>query len=298
MNCEEVVALAPELALEVADGVERDASLRHLASCASCRHLVWSSRRWPTISCCSRPSTSRPRGSIPACSTRWTWPRDQRRRPSRSRAARAAPASRRVWTKPLAVAASFVLAIAVGAGAMFAVTAGDRRVAGDYQALLGVGHGSFFAAAPLLAGARGGRHRVGLRRRPVVGVRLNALPDRRDQIVPGMAPHVRRPARLARARRARPRLVVVGDRNLPVDLATVRELWFEPVDSGPGLVAMFHPDDPWSRLIRPGDASSSSARRTWFSGRCSGGRCARSRARRTTCSACTGRSPCHADRRA
>jgi hypothetical protein len=40
---------------------------------------------------------------------------------------------------------------------MFLATAGDRRLAASYQAVLSQGQGSFFAAAPL----KGARGRVG-----------------------------------------------------------------------------------------------------------------------------------------
>jgi hypothetical protein len=47
------------------------------------------------------------------------------------------------------VAASVVAALAVGAGAVYQGTSGDRQLAGSYRAVLAQGHGSFFAAAPL-----------------------------------------------------------------------------------------------------------------------------------------------------
>ncbi|MFL6296586.1 MAG: hypothetical protein ACJ75M_12375 [Actinomycetes bacterium] len=50
-----------------------------------------------------------------------------------------------------------VLAAALGAGSVFLATAGDRRLAASYQAVLSQGQGSFFAAAPL----QGARGRVG-----------------------------------------------------------------------------------------------------------------------------------------
>jgi hypothetical protein len=63
-------------------------------------------------------------------------------------AARHIPAGRR-WLPRLAVAASIIAALAVGAGAVYQGTATDRRLAGSYRAVLAQGHGSFFTAAPL-----------------------------------------------------------------------------------------------------------------------------------------------------
>src|SRR5215467_13218940 len=40
VSCEQVRALAADLAIGIADGQERDAALRHAATCAECRLLV------------------------------------------------------------------------------------------------------------------------------------------------------------------------------------------------------------------------------------------------------------------
>src|SRR5262249_60611983 len=40
VSCEQVRALAGDLAIGIADGQERDAALRHAATCAECRLLV------------------------------------------------------------------------------------------------------------------------------------------------------------------------------------------------------------------------------------------------------------------
>src|SRR5215467_16202144 len=40
VSCEQVRAVAPDLAIGIADGQERDAALRHAATCAECRLLV------------------------------------------------------------------------------------------------------------------------------------------------------------------------------------------------------------------------------------------------------------------
>lgn len=53
------------------------------------------------------------------------------------------------WRWVATAAAAVVLAAALGAGSVFLATAGDRRLAASYQAVLSQGQGSFFAAAPL-----------------------------------------------------------------------------------------------------------------------------------------------------
>ncbi len=246
LSCEEVVALAPELALDVADGLERDASLRHLGSCASCRRLVSELSSTADDLLLLAPEHGPPAG----LASRVLGAIDLAAGPgpaelvSLEDARRACP-PRRSWARPLAVAAGFVLAIAVGAGAMFGATAGDRRVAGDYRALLGVGHGSSFAAAPLLDG--GGE----------VGTAWGYAGDPSWMFVSMRAPIGDSRSFRAWLLTSDGRRVPFGHaqlgggrsswgRNLPVDLAVVRELWLEPVDGGPGLVAVFHPDDPWS----------------------------------------------------
>src|SRR5215469_2052425 len=40
MGCEQVRELAPELAIGIADGQQRDAALRHAATCPGCRRLI------------------------------------------------------------------------------------------------------------------------------------------------------------------------------------------------------------------------------------------------------------------
>jgi hypothetical protein len=246
MDCEEVVALAPELALDVADGLERDASLRHLGGCASCRHLVSELSSMADDLLLLAPEHEPPaglesrvldaielaEGPAPA-------------QPASLAAARRSRANPRSWARPLAVAASFVLAIAVGAGAMFAATAGDRRVAGDYRALLGVGHGSFFAAASLRDGTREVGTAWGYAGDPSwVFVSMRSSIGEPRSFRAWLLTSGGRRVSLGRAELGRG--WSSWGRNLPVDLSTVRELWLEPVDGGPGLVATFHPDDPWS----------------------------------------------------
>ncbi len=153
LRCEQARELAPELALGVATGEERDAVLRHLAACARCQQLVselssvadklllWAPEREPPPGFESRVLAELDES-----------PRRRRLQP------------RRRWLQPLprrtrwlAAAAAVVLAAALAGGSVLLATAGDRRLAQSYRAVLGQGQGSFFAAAPL----RGSQGRVG-----------------------------------------------------------------------------------------------------------------------------------------
>ena len=245
MSCEEVVALAPELALDVADGLERDASLRHLGDCASCRRFVTELSALGDDVLLLAPEHEPPPGlaarvldAIDVAEAQAPAP------PASLAAARRERARRRRSWNPWAVAAGFVLAVAIGAGAMFGATAGDRRVAGDYRALLGVGHGSFFAAAPVLDGSREIGTAWGYAGDPswVYLTLRSPIGDARTFRV-SLVTSDGTPVSLGRAELGRG--WTSWGHNLPVDLATVRELRLDPVDGGPGLTAAFDPTDPW-----------------------------------------------------
>jgi hypothetical protein len=244
MSCEQVVALAPELALDVSDGHERDATLQHLGRCPACRRVVSELSEIADGILLLAPEDDPP----PGLESRLLAAMERADAPVLRSVSRQVPpreASRRPrWMAPLSVAAGFVLSVAIGAGAMFAATAGDRRVASDYRALLGVGHGSFFTAAPLVAGTQ------------EVGTAWGYAGDPswvffslRTPI--GEAQSFRASVVTADGARVPLGLVELGGdwpswgQNVPVDLATVRELRLEPVDGGAGLVATFHPRDPW-----------------------------------------------------
>jgi hypothetical protein len=137
MGCEQVRELAPELAIGTADGQQRDAALRHAATCADCRQLVAELSTVVDDLLLLAPSHEPPPGSAARTLARISPP-----------AARHDPARRR-WLPRLAVGAAIVAALAVGAGAVYQGTSADRQLAGSYRAVLAQGHGSFFAAAPL-----------------------------------------------------------------------------------------------------------------------------------------------------
>jgi hypothetical protein len=148
VGCAQVRALAAELAIGIADGQERDAALRHAATCAECRLLVSELSSVADDLLLLAPSHKPPPGFASRALTRMTPSSLQpRRRPTR-RALRPT-AGGRPWVARLAVAASVAAALALGAGAVYQGTSGDRRLADSYRSVLAQGHGSFFAAAPL-----------------------------------------------------------------------------------------------------------------------------------------------------
>jgi hypothetical protein len=254
LSCEQVVALAPELALGVADGHERDAGLRHLGSCASCRHVVSELSATADDLLLLAPEheapsslESRVLGAIGGSEGRAA-SLSEAREPSPLVSlvgARRERAGRRSWRKPLSVAAGFVLAVSVGASAMFAATADDRRIASGYRALLGVGHGSYFAAAPLREGAVEVGTVWGYAGDPswvFVSMRGSLDEARWYRVWVVTADGTRVP--LGRAELGRG--WSSWGRDLPVDLASVREMRLDPEDGGSGLIARFDPRDPWS----------------------------------------------------
>jgi hypothetical protein len=137
MGCEQVRELAPELAIGIADGQQRDAALRHAATCPGCRRLIAELSTVVDDILLLAPSHEPPPGFAARTAARIFPP-----------AARHVPARHR-WLPRLAVAASIIAALAVGAGAVYQGTASDRRLADSYRAVLAQGHGSFFTAAPL-----------------------------------------------------------------------------------------------------------------------------------------------------
>src|SRR5215472_5098879 len=147
LGCEQVRELAPELAIGIADGQQRDAALRHAATCPGCRRLIAELSTVVDDVLLLAPSHEPPPGFASRTVARISPPAARRRRATRS-ASQHVPAGRR-WLPRLAVAASIIAALAVGAGAVYQGTAADRRLADSYRAVLAQGHGSFFTAAAL-----------------------------------------------------------------------------------------------------------------------------------------------------
>jgi Putative zinc-finger len=234
MGCEQVRELAPEFALGIAEGEERDAVLRHLSGCAGCRQLVSELSSVGDELLLLAPAREPPPGFESRVLGRLAEPR-------RHRIRTLPPLARRRW---VAVAAAVVLAAVVGAGSVFVATAGDRRLADGYQAVLRQGQGSFFAAAPLA----GGQGRVGTvfgyQGRPSwVTVTLRPSPpvERRFRVQV-----LTRDGRYLAAGDA-----VLGGASgvwggqLPVDLSAVHEVRFLGSDGRTAFAATFDEAGPW-----------------------------------------------------
>ncbi len=136
MGCKQVEELAPELALDVVGGQERDAALRHVAGCASCRRLVSDLTSVGEDLLLLAPPRDPPAGFEERVLARVVAPPARERTPRR-------------WLRAAAAMAAVFLAAAIAAGSMYVATADDRRLAGTYRGLLGEAGGSYFAVATL-----------------------------------------------------------------------------------------------------------------------------------------------------
>ena len=147
LGCEQVRDLAPELALGIAEGEDRDAALGHLSGCGGCRRLVWELSVVGDELLELAPAKAPPAGFESAVLARLTEPPRRRR---------LQPLARR-WPPVATAAAAVVLAALLGAGSVVLATARDRRLADGYQAVLRQGQGAYFLAA----GLQGAQGRVG-----------------------------------------------------------------------------------------------------------------------------------------
>jgi hypothetical protein len=245
MGCEQVTELAPELAIGVADGHEREEALHHISGCQTCRRLVWELSAVTDDLLLLAPEHEAPPGLEDRVLDAISFGG-----PERASAPRAVPPPRRrpllrrAWRVAL-VAAGLALAVAVGATGAFIGTASDRQVADQYRAVLGVGQGSFFAAAPVWSDAREVGTAWGYQGQPSwVFVSLREPEgDRgwyRAWLVTGDG------RRISLGRTELGGGGAAWGHNLPVDLSTVRALILEPEGAGADLVATFTPDSPWT----------------------------------------------------
>jgi anti-sigma-K factor RskA len=234
MRCEQVRDLAPELALGIAEGEERDAALRHLDGCGGCRQLVSELSSVGDQLLQLAPAHDPPAGFESRVLGALTEP---------PRHGRFRPPARR-WRWVATAAAAVVLAAALGAGSVLLATAGDRRLAAGYQAVLSQGQGAYFLAAPL----QGSQGRVGTvfgyQGQPswaMVTLQSPIRAEGRFQVLV-----VTRDGRyLSLGDAALGGAKGTWGGQLPVDLSEVHELRFVGSDGRPAFAATFDTANPW-----------------------------------------------------
>jgi Putative zinc-finger len=234
MGCEQVRELAPELALGIAEGEERDAALRHLDGCGGCRQLVAGLSSVGDELLQLAPAHDPPAGFESRVLAGLT---EQPRRRSIQ------PLAHR-WRWLATAAAAVVLAAALGAGSVFLATAGDRRLADGYQAVLSQGRGAYFLAAPL----QGTQGRVGT----VFGYQ-----GQPPWVMVTLQPPIQEEGRFRVQVVTRDgRYLSLGDAvlggatatwggELPVELSAVHELRFVASDGRTAFAATFATANPW-----------------------------------------------------
>jgi hypothetical protein len=234
LGCDQVRDLAPELALGIAEGEERDAALRHLDGCGGCRQLVSELSSVGDELLQLAPAHDPPAGFESRVLAEVTRP--PRRRSSQPLAHR--------WRWVATAAAAVVLAATLGAGSVLLATAGDRRLAAGYQAVLSQGRGAYFLAAPL----QGAQGRVGT----VFGYQ-----GQPSWVMVTPQPPTREEGRFqVQAVTRDGRYLPLGDAvlggakgtwggQLPVDLSAVHQLRFIGPDGQTAFTATFDTTNPW-----------------------------------------------------
>lgn len=134
MSCEEVRALAAELALGIADGEERARALRHIADCAECRREVEQLSGVADALLTLAPAHEPPVGFEVRALERMG----------------ARPGGHPPWRRRLAlVLTAAVAASAITAAGLLMAFRDDRRIADAYRATLETANGRYFLAADL-----------------------------------------------------------------------------------------------------------------------------------------------------
>jgi hypothetical protein len=233
LGCEQVRDLAPEFALGIAEGEERDAALRHLRGCGECRQLVSDLSSVGDELLLLAPAHEPPVGFGSRVLAKVTEPPRRRR---------LQPLARR-WRWVATAAAAAVLAAVLGGGSVFLATAGDRRLAESYQAVLSQGHGAYFLAAPL----QGSQGRVGTvfgyQGQPSWAMVTLQSPIREGQFQAQVVTRDGRYLPLGDAALGGAKGTWGGQ--LPVDLSAVHELRFLGSDGRPAITATFDTANPW-----------------------------------------------------
>jgi hypothetical protein len=167
MRCEDLRELAPEIALGIADGEQRETAMRHLAGCDDCRHLLEEMSEVNDELLTVAPVAEPPIGFESRVIERLGLSRKPRRR-------RAVFVMRR-----LAIPAA---AAALTAGALVGYYHDDHVTASQYKDTLAAAGGSDFIAKPILdpAGQRAGTA-FGYEGKPS-WVMINVDPAYRDQV--------------------------------------------------------------------------------------------------------------------
>src|SRR5262245_54609725 len=245
MGCDHVTELAPELALGVAAGHERESALQHMSGCQTCRRLVGELSTVGDDLALLAPEHEAPPGLdrrlLAAMAP--VEPEPDRAGPRPLPLPRRRRSLRRAWQLGL-VAAGLVLAVVAGGAGVMLGTAGGRRVADQYRALLGVGQGSFFVAAPVWSDTREVGTVWGYQGNPSwVFVSLREPEADRGWYRAWLITSDGRRISLGRTELGGGEAAWGHD--LPVDLTTGRALIREPDAGRDELVATFVPDSPW-----------------------------------------------------
>ena len=241
MGCDQVRELAADLAIGIADGQQRDGVLRHAATCPGCRRLVSELSSVVDDLLLLAPLHEPPSGFATRTLARISPPAAHRRatRPGSQRF----PAGRR-WLPRLAVAASIIAALGVGAGTVYQVTSADRRLADSYRSVLTQGQGSFFTAAPVRGPAGRAGTLFGYQGQPSWLWATVHMPDAGAQHFTVQL--ITRDGRHLPAGTA----VLGGDRDtwaalISVNLTNVAQVRFVAADGQTTMVAYLNAQSPW-----------------------------------------------------